>query len=250
MNCNRTLIGFAALSAFASTFAFASPASAAPPPADPFGDFEAANPDLPPVKEIAVTSTKEETTAGGERVVPTKKGTLSFGGIASFDYAGSHLETPSGGSVSNSNFFTRLGARGSYMLFDRVDVGGTVGALFRDAGQGSAQSGWFLEANAGYLFPLSPQFAFAPRLGVGFYHGGADRDLVVNGTTTTESTSVNGLIATLYLMGAFQASRSVQIRSGLALTALAGSESVPSADKSLSSTSFFVGIPVEIDWVR
>ncbi|MBN9165903.1 MAG: hypothetical protein J0I07_33450 [Myxococcales bacterium] len=51
-------------------------------------------------------------------------------------------------------------------------------------------------------------------------------------------------------MGAFQASPSLQVRSGLALTSLVGWESVASADRTLSSTSFMVGIPIEIDWTR
>lgn len=214
--------------------------------ADPFADFEATNPDVTPVSEIAVPAP----VASSEIAVPTRRGTLSFGGIASFDYSGSNLEALDGSSISNSNFFARAGGRGSYMVTDRFDVGGTLGILWRDAGRGTSQSGGFLELNAGYLVPLVPRVALAPRVGLGFYRGGAERDLVVAGNRATESTTVNGLTATLYLMGAFQASPSLQVRSGLALTSLVGWESVASADRTLSSTSFLVGIPIEIDWTR
>lgn len=241
-------------SALIPTVASAAPPSASPvgtttlssAAADPFADFESTNPDVEPVSEIAMPAPEVR----HDVAIPTRAGTLSFGGVASFDYSGSTVERLDGGSSSNSNFFARAGGRGSYMLTDRLDVGGTLGVLWRDAPGGSSQKALFLEATVGYLLPVVPRAAFAPRLGLGFFRGSADRELVVGGNAATESTSVNGLTGTIYLMGAFQASPSVQVRSGLALTALAGWESVGSVDRTLSSTALFVGIPIEIDWVR
>ena len=77
--------------------------------ADPFADFEAANPDVTPVSEVAVPAPA----AAQEVAIPTRRGTLSFGGIASLDYSGSNVEALDGNSISNSNFFARAGGRGS-----------------------------------------------------------------------------------------------------------------------------------------
>jgi hypothetical protein len=218
---------------------------------DPFVDFQRANPDSAAVSPIVVPPPKPiEKVAPSRLLVPTSKGTLSIGGVASFDYSGSSADNLNGGSSTSSTFFARAGARGSYMLFDRFDLGGTLGLLARDQKGGTSETSFFLEANAGYVLPLTDRIAFAPRLGLGYFHGGATRTVNIAGAATSESTTTNGAEATLYLTGAFQVTPTVQARTGLAITALLGTESISNPSTSLGSSGFFVGIPLEIDWVR
>jgi hypothetical protein len=230
--------------------ATAQPEGSTPP--DPFDDYAATHADSEPVAAAPYTpSTRSETTKVVDGTVPTRAGNYYLGASVSFDYAGSSNEQINGPSLVNHNFFTRISPKFGYFVIDRLEIGGSLGLLWKSLSrtneETTTESDLFLEATAHYHVPAG-RFSLAPGLGLGGYFGGSSRPLSVNGKATTESTSTRGFQATLYLTGAYQVSDHWQLRSGLSLTGLVGSETVGSVDQSLSSSAFYVGIPVQLNY--
>ena len=234
-------------------------AAPAPAMADPFEDYEATHPQA--TKVAAVKPPPEEKTAAKtdeDILVPWKKGSLMAGLGATFSYTSSSNEVVSGADASNSNLFMRLQLHGAYNLIDKLQVGGAIGmmrkSLGREAGENATETDFFLEAQAFYTVPIIPRFAFMPGLGMGLYFGGSDRKLYIQApaplntvVSTTETTSTFGAHATLYALLAYQLSPMWQLRTGLSFSGLVGSESVDSANKSLSTSAFNVGLPIQLN---
>lgn len=231
-------------------------------PPDPFEDYKTVNPDAPPVVAVRpkeVEAAPKAVAADGENTayVPFRRGSWLVGAGLAFSLNSSSNELVNGTDASNSNHFMRLQAHGGYFLIDRLQLGLGLGmmrkSLGREAGENSTETDFFFELNAHYVLPIVPRFAFTPGVGMGLYFGGSDRRLYVTGpnntsVATTETTSTFGFHATLDLLFAYQLSPGWQLRSGLMLSGLVGSESVDSASRSLSSSAFTVGLPLQVNY--
>lgn len=230
-----------------------------PAMADPFDDYEATHPTA--TKVAPVKPPPEEKTSGkadDDIIVPWKRGSMMAGLGATFSYTSSSNEVVSGADASNSNLFMRLQLHGAYNLIDKLQVGAALGmmrkSLGREAGENATETDFFVEAQAFYTLPIIPRFAFMPGLGMGLYFGGSDRKLYIQApaplntvVSTTETTSTFGAHATLYALLAYQLSPMWQLRTGLSFSGLVGSESVDSANKSLSTSAFNIGLPIQIN---
>lgn len=224
---------------------------------DPFEDYESWTSDeppaLPPEKPASASSVQKKPAAiTTSPQLPLKSGLWSVGGSASFAYTKSKNDLVSGGSETNSTTFLRLSPTVSTFVLDRLEVGGSIGllrkSLAREGDDKATESDWLIEATGHYFLPLSERFAFVPGLGLGGYFGSSKRTVQSGGKDVDESTGTKGFAASLYVSGAYQLSPSWQIRAGLALTGLTGSESVESEDTSLSSSTIHFGVPVELHY--
>ena len=227
-------------------------------PPDPFADYDGwaeggQAPSAPPTPAEARTAPARPNAESGP-VMRLEKGGFSVGGRALFSYTGASNELIDGSSESNTTLFMRAAPTVSYFLLDRLQLGASLGwmgrALACESGGRATENDWVAEATAHYFLPLSSRFALAPGAGLGFYVGASDRSLLVveNGklTETTETTSTAGVVAALYLNAAYQLGQNWQLRSGLAMNALLGSEKISSKNQSLGTSTLHVGIPIEL----
>lgn len=233
----------------------ASGTSWAQEPPDPFADYEGwsgdAPPPLPPEKPSATPAPKPpERTPDGNVRLPLSAGLWSLGGRGTFAYTSSKNELLAGGDETNTTMFLRLTPTVATFVQDQFQVGGSVGllrkSLARESGGKATENDWLIEASGYYFLPLSQRFAFVPGLGLGGYFGSSERTFKTGGQDIKESTATRGFAASAYLGAAYQMSDSWQIRSGIGITALLGSETVTSQDTSLSSSAIHFGVPVEL----
>lgn len=241
--------------ALTSTLCLAAGASRAQEAPDPFKDYEGwsgeAPPPLPPEKSAAASasSTSQRTPDGNVRL-PLSAGLWSLGGRSIFAYTTSKNELLAGGDETNSTMFLRLTPTLATFVQDRFQVGGSVGllrkSLARESGGKATENDFLFEATGSYFLPLGARFAFVPGVGLGGYFGSSERTFTAGGQQINESTSTRGFAASVYLGAAYQMSESWQIRSGLGITALLGSETISSQSASLSSSTVHFGVPVEL----
>ncbi len=256
-NIYRNLgVGVACALGLAAASATAQPAE----PPDPFADYEGWNsgeapPPLPPAEESPTADAPKPAQAEDpSTLLPIQKGKWSLGGRALFSYTGTKNELLSGGDETNNTRFIRATPAAGYFILDQLQIGASFGllsrSLARENGGEASETDWVLEATAHYYLPLSKRFALVPGAGLGFYLGSSDQTLrVLEGgelRDTTETTSTSGLLAGVYLGAAYQVSGSAQLRSGLALNALIGSERIDSKDQSLSASAVHIGLPIEL----
>jgi len=177
-------------------------------------------------------------------------GLWSLGGRGTFAYTSSKNDLLAGGNETNTTMFLRLTPTLATFVQDRFQVGGSAGllrkSLARESGGKATENDWLFEATGYYFLPLSQRFAFVPGLGLGGYFGSSERTFKTAGQDIKESTDTRGFAASAYLGAAYQMSESWQIRSGLGITALLGSETVSSQGVSLSSSAVHFGVPVEL----
>jgi hypothetical protein len=171
-----------------------------------------------------------------------------------FSYTGASNEVLGASDESNTTLFIRATPSVGYFVIDNLQIGASLGwlsrSLARESGGRSSENDWLFEATAHYYVPVTQRFAVVPGAGLGMYFGASDRTLRVleQGVVreTTETTSTFGVLAGLYLGAAFQVSNGLQLRSGLALNALIGSEKIDSQDQSLAASTVHIGLPIEI----
>ncbi|MEM6791973.1 MAG: hypothetical protein AAF715_30930 [Myxococcota bacterium] len=234
-----------------ASLTFAVPAAAQPEGGDdvpnPFEDFERGD----KLSEVTVEPSGDGS-GGGSRVgYRVDQGTWSVGGEFQFAYTNTSNGVLVGGDESSETLFTRFVATGKYFIVDNVEVAVSAGLysklLSRENSRSSRETGFLMEAAGFYHVPLGEGFGLAPGLGLGFYAGGSARDLVLpTGEVANESTSTAGFSGTLHLTGAYQPHRDWRIRSGLAISVLAGGESVGSQDTSLTSRAVHISLPLEV----
>lgn len=213
--------------------------------ADPFADYEAMKTGAP------LPRAHGEDAASGEARIPTTPGAMMIGGRTAFSYTGTSNETINGTEFSNRTFLYRLTPTFSYLLQGKYLLSGSFGlmgkTLTREGGTRDGETDWLLELSAHYVVPLTERVAFLPGAGIGGYLGGSTKETGgLNGTTLKEETSTRGLAITLYANIAYQITSNWQLRSGLALYGVSGSEKADSQDKRLGSSAVHVGLPVEI----
>lgn len=249
-----TLSGWVGVACGCGTLLTAGPVAAQDVP-DPFEDYEGWTSDAPPAlpaEEPAPAAPTQSATADETSSVrlPLSAGTWSLGGRGMFAYTTSKNELLDGGDETNTTVFLRLTPTLATFVQDRLQVAGSVGllrkSLARESGGKATENDWLIEATAYYFLPLSQRFALVPGLGLGGYFGSSDRTFSGNGQDISESTDTLGLAASAYLGAAYQMSPSWQIRSGLGITGLIGSETVASEDTTLSTSTMHFGVPVEL----
>lgn len=228
------------------------PRSAAAQP-DPFQDYERWK-----------TGEAEPSQAGSPKAVSQEEaigpwtgfnqGTWSVGGRIQLSYTGTDNEVIEGVAESNNTYFFRLTPSVSWVPVDRLQVALSMGvfskSVAQEQGQDADETNFITEASAHYAFPLGQRFSFIPGLGLGFYVGSGSRDLLIsqngNQTMVEESTSTAGFTAAVYLGVGYALTEHWQIRSGLSLNAMIGSEGIDSSGASLSNSTAHIGLPLEL----
>lgn len=239
--------------ALAAVFAVLTPrGAAAQAPPDPFEDYDrwkSGDGDQPRV----ATDAGE----GYEPVGPWagfNRGRWSVGGRTQFSYTGANNEIRDDKEESNNTFWFRLTPSVTYTFMERIQASLSIGilskAISQEQGQDSDETNFFFEASAYYHVPLNERLSFIPGAGLGFYVGSGSRALALTTddqtTITEESTGTSGFSAALYLGVGYALSEQWQIRSGLAINGLIGSESIESSDESLSTSTAHIGLPIEL----
>jgi hypothetical protein len=212
---------------------------------NPFADYEAMKSGAPLPRE------SDGGTVPAAVRFPTTSGSMMLGGRTAFSYTGTNNEVPGGGSVSNRTFLYRITPTFSYLYKDKYLLSGSFGAIgktiTREGGRRDGELDWLLEVSAHYVIPISEKVAFLPGAGVGGYLGSSTKETTGSlGEALTEETSTRGLAITLYANLAYQVMPNWQVRSGLALYGLTGSEKATSQPDRQGSSAVHVGLPVEI----
>jgi len=222
---------------------------------DPFKDYEEWSgetpPPLPPEKPAAAPAPPAaQRTPDGNVRLPLSAGLWSLGARGIFAYTTSKNDLLAGGDETNSTMFLRLTPTLATFVQDRFQVGGSVGllrkSLARESGGKATENDWLVEATGSYFLPLGARFALVPGLGLGGYFGSSERTFKADGKEIVESTNTRGFAASAYFGAGYQMSENWQIRSGLGITALLGSETISSQSASLSSSALHFGVPVEL----
>jgi len=233
---------------FAAALLAASPAAAKTEDTpNPFEDYERG-------EKLAEETDPSASPSGPSGIYRVEAGTWSAGAGFQFAYTNTSNGVLVDGDESSETMFTRLLLTGKFFVVDNVEVALAAGVfsklLTRENGRNSTETGFLMEATAFYHYPLGEGFGLAPGLGLGFYAGGSDRDLLLpNGNLANENTSTVGFSGTLHLTAAYQPHPNWRIRSGLAIGLLAGSERVSSQDTSLSSRALHISLPLEVVYV-
>lgn len=212
---------------------------------DPFADYEAMKSGAP-LPKVA-----DEPQVPAAVRFPLTPGTMMVGGRTAFSYTGTNNETAAGGEISNRTFLYRLTPTFSYLHQGKYLISGSFGlmgkTLTREGGARDGETDWLLEASLHYVVPISDRVAFLPGAGLGGYLGSSTKETAgANGITLKEETSTRGLAITLYANLAYQVTSNWQIRSGLALYGVTGSEKADSQPARLGSSAVHVGLPVEL----
>jgi hypothetical protein len=229
------------------------PQSAAAQP-DPFADYDRWKEGEPVEPQAPPGAGEEEEFSGPWEGF--RKGVIGVGGRLQLAYTGTDNEVLEGVDESNNSFFFRLTPTVTYTVIDRVHLALSLGVLSKsvsqEAGQDSDETNFFTEAQVYYHIPLGARsrFSFVPGIGLGFYIGSGSRDLTITkdgeASVVEESTTTSGFTAAVYLGLGYALSPRWQIRSGLALNAFLGSESIDSSDASLATSAAHIGLPLEL----
>ena len=233
----------------------AAPAAGAQAPPDPFADYlgefrpqpaasaTARGPQpLAPDPAHAGPTYVALSEVGPAPVLPVAKGTWVAGGSTSVAVTRSENDLLGGGSATNRTVYVGLTPSLSYMIAERVELGGSLGVLLRslerEGGGASTGRDWLLEAMVAYHLPITRRFTLAPGLGVGGYFGSNDRTVQIvddagDNKDIDETTDTRGFLAVARLVGAYQISERGQLRAGLQGNVLYGSEGVQSEDTRL-----------------
>ncbi len=221
---------------------------------DPFDDYDTSHPETPPVEAVATpTRPGREPAAPDAADLPWRRGQLNLAGLTTLSYAGSNSDLLDGSSQSNRNFFFRLSPHVGYFVLDQVELGASIGwltkSINREGKTLSSEGDFLVEATASYVVPVSTRFALVPGAGLGFYTGSSSRLATVAGKQLDEQTSTRGIAFSLYPMLAYQITREWQLRSGLAVSLLYGSEKITSADTRLGTSAAYVSLPFQLTYI-
>jgi hypothetical protein len=247
--------GAAALAALIGCLLAPRSAAAQSDPPDPFEDYDRWKAGAPEAPSGSPGAREDEGPSGPW--VGFNKGVIGVGGRLQLAYTGTDNEVLEGVDESNNAFFFRLTPTVTYTVIDRVHLALSLGVLSKSvsqqAGQDQDETNFFSEAQVYYHIPLgaTSRFSFVPGLGLGFYVGSGSRDLSITTdegeqTFVEESTTTSGFTAAVYLGLGYAITPQWQIRSGLALNAFLGSESIDSSDASLATSAAHIGLPIEL----
>lgn len=229
---------------------------------DPFEDYERMKRGEPlePADGGGPSGTCEpcDEVTEGENRPSLEQLTLSVGLRTQLSYTGTSNELESGaGSEDNNTLFYRLAPTVGLMVLDRLEVALSLGLLGRsvslDRGADSSESAFLIEASGGYHVPVGDRIDLIPGVALGAYFGGGSRALAVtseSGRTALveEETSTSGVSLGLSFGVGYHLTDALQLRSGLVLNGLIGSESIASSGVSLGTSSAHLGLPIELHY--
>ncbi len=254
----------AASSVALAVLAMSSTAVAQP---NPFDDYEEGTPAIPvddaaPADDaIALPPAPDPGSEEPSGVAPRSPSTYVVGqwrwsaGLGmQFAYTGTSNQLLDGSDRANRTLFLTLAPRGGVFVIDQLEATLSLGLLSkltaREGNSSVTENNFFFELGAHYHIPVSDSgFAIIPGVGMGGYFGGSSREFTIDGAQVDESTSTRGFLLNGYIGAAYQPSENWRLRSGIAVGALFGSETVKSQDQKLSASAVHVGLPIELSYV-
>lgn len=261
MRHHRHTAMIAALGAAGALVLMAPRAHAQPNPFEAYEGKKQTEKERPPARTQAPTEGAGECDCEAEGLASpqirsdtlTRRGNFLVGGAGAFSFTTTSNETESG-RVGNNTLFVRLGPNVGYFLIDRLEVGASVGVLWRQLArstdEGSTGRDLLMESRVRYHLPVTGRFSLIPGLSVGAYVGRNDRDILVEEDgemrTTQEETRTFGLAAGLQLDLGYMLAERVQLQAGLGTVGLIGAERVPSAQESFGVRTFNTSLSLGI----
>lgn len=185
-----------------------------------------------------------------------EQGQWILGALTTLSYTSSSNGTLAG-DVDNSTLFMRLGPSVGYLVLDRVEVGMGLGMMVRRMGREGGESAtgldWSLEVYGRYHLPLEGRFSLMPNARVGVYTGSSSREVSIVTSQDevrriNEETSTLGLIVTAALDVGYMITDHVQMRAGLGLSGVWGTERVTSQESSFWGSTYNVGLGLGVDY--
>jgi hypothetical protein len=186
-------------------------------------------------------------------------GSWSLGADTTFNYSSSSNETlPDKKEVTNSTLFLRLTPELGFFIIDNLELNLSAGLFVRqlvrksdvegqEEPETAPETNFLFELGARYFTPDYKGFSAFGGLGMGGYFGSSERNLTIEGTNgqpqqVVEPTDTAGFTVTGQLGAAYMMRERLQLRAGVALSYLIGSEDVPSQDESLGASTFNAGL--------
>lgn len=232
------------------------PASAQPNPFDAYEGQRRAS----PTPEQTITPDCPPPQAAPRALEPERleveRGQWIVGALTTISYTSSSNGTLAG-DVDNSTLFMKIGPSVGYLVLDRVEVGMGLGMMLRRLGREGDESAtgvdWSLEAYGRYHLPLEGRFSLMPNARVGVYTGSSSREVSLVTSQdqvrrVNEETSTLGLLVTAALDVGYMLTDSVQMRVGLGLSGVWGTEQVTSQDTSFWGSTYNVGLGLGVDY--
>lgn len=252
----------AASVALSATLLAAAPSAHAQP--NPFDAYEGKK--QTEEAERAQQSSRQAEQSGPEETSPkatsfvssalTTQGHWVAGGAGSFSYTTTSNETESG-EESDNTLFVRIAPNLGFFILDRLEIGGSIGVLWRQIGRSdessSVERDFLFEARGRYHLPVTQRFSLIPSASVGGYVGRSSREVQaldedMNPTTIEEPTDTFGVSASLGLDIGYLLGPKLQLQAGLALVGLFGAESVPSEEESFRVSTFNTSLSIGVGY--
>lgn len=170
-------------------------------------------------------------------------------------------DLPDGGTAENSTLFLEIAPTLGTFVVDNVEVWGKIGLLARQLDRGSdvsLEDNFLLEVGGRYHLPLTGAFALNGSVGVGGYLGSSDRQITLQVASgedgsrpvkINEATSTQGFRFSVGLGAGYALLPSVQLRAGLSLIGLFGTETLESVKDSLSVSTVNTGLSLGVDYL-
>lgn len=151
-------------------------------------------------------------------------------------------ETAADGTIKNSTFFGRISPGVGYFIRPNLEVGGSVGLMWRriarDASDSSTSRDLLMEARGRYHYHLTQRFTLIPGVTLGGYIGNSTRSTPLNTTTNVEErTRTYGGAATLSLDWGYVLKDNLALNAGIGVIGLLGAEKVDALDDSFRVTT-------------
>jgi hypothetical protein len=157
-----------------------------------------------------------------------------------------------------STLFLRLTPELGFFIIDNLELNLSAGLFVRqlvrksdvegqEEPETAPETNFLFELGARYFTPDYKGFSAFGGLGMGGYFGSSERNLTIEGTNgqpqqVVEPTDTAGFTVTGQLGAAYMMRERLQLRAGVALSYLIGSEDVPSQDESLGASTFNAGL--------
>jgi opacity protein-like surface antigen len=247
--------GGAAL-ALGALLAWASPAEAQP---NPFDAWRAAQESPQPQPDGATPQPAPAPAPQAPAIdwgAPLRAGRFTLSGHVL--YAGTTTTNGliDGGEADNSTLFLDLAPSFGWFVIDRLEVYGTVGLLVsqldrNQSGDATTATQARFGVGARYYLPLHERFSVFGGLGLGGATGGSTRQITVTPAEgepqrVEQDTDTRAFALDLEVGAAYLLTPSVQLRAGVALVGLWGSETVDSQD--LDTSLLHNGVRLGVAW--
>lgn len=220
---------------------------------NPFRAYEEQPPPPPTTDDGATTAEPTDTSGGWRRSKDAAftKGTWTAGGSMLLNATTTSNTLPSGSERTNTNVFVKLSPSLGYFVLDRLEISGSIGWLSRELDRGrttdtATENSVLFEGTARYFLPINPRIALMGEGSLGGYLGSSNRIIAVqqgeSSLEVNEETSTYGFALGLGLGASYQPAKSLQLRAGLNMISLLGSETIESVNEPLDVTTVNLGL--------